>query len=239
LFDLLERVSSGTLPKAEARTIREAVKAALERLWRTGEILLEKPSLTDERRNVLHYLRDVFPSVLPALDERLRQAWMHAGYDVALLSEPGTLPRLRFGTWVGGDRDGHPGVTAEVTGETLERLRVNALLVIAEQLTSLSERLSLSAWMQSPPTLLIEGIARLEAALGSALDAALALSQRLNARAYNALASIKELINAAPQNSLSEHMALEKQHFVNNLHHPNAGIGIAAFLDKQTPRYKP
>ena len=169
LFDLLERVSSGTLPKAEARTIREAVKAALERLWRTGEILLEKPSLTDERRNVLHYLRDVFPAVLPALDERLRQAWMDAGYDVALLSEPGTLPRLRFGTWVGGDRDGHPGVTAEVTGETLERLRVNALLVIAEQLTSLSERLSLSAWMQSPPTLLIEGIARLEAALGSTL----------------------------------------------------------------------
>jgi hypothetical protein len=34
-------------------------------------------------------------------------------------------------------------------------------------------------------------------------------------------------------------MALEKQHFVNNLHHPNAGIGIAAFLDKQTPHYKP
>jgi hypothetical protein len=34
-------------------------------------------------------------------------------------------------------------------------------------------------------------------------------------------------------------MAMEKLHFVNNLHHTNAGIGIAAFLDKQTPRYKP
>jgi len=74
---------------------------------------------------------------------------------------------------------------------------------------------------------------------GQTVQTALLWAERLNARAPNALASVKELINAAPQNSLSEHMALEKQHFVNNLHHPNAGIGIAAFLDKQTPRYKP
>jgi len=74
---------------------------------------------------------------------------------------------------------------------------------------------------------------------GQTVQTALLWAERLNARAPNALASVKELINVAPQNSLSEHMALEKQHFVNNLHHPNAGIGIAAFLDKQTPRYKP
>ncbi len=165
LFGLLERLTDGNLAPAEARTVRESVKAALERLWRTGEILLEKPSLTDERRNVLHYLRDVFPSVLPALDERLSQAWLEAGYDLALLREPGVLPRIRLGTWVGGDRDGHPGVTAEVTAETLERLRVNALLVLRQQLTALSERLSLSSWMQTPPLLLQEGIERHETAL--------------------------------------------------------------------------
>jgi phosphoenolpyruvate carboxylase len=167
LFGLLERVTGGDLPSAEARTVRESVKAALERLWRTGEILLEKPTLTDERRNVLHYLRDVFPSVLPALDERLRQAWLEAGYDPALLREPGVLPRLRLGTWVGGDRDGHPGVTAEVTAETLERLRVNALLVLRQQLGGLAELLSLSSWMQNAPPLLQEGIQRQENALGS------------------------------------------------------------------------
>ncbi len=167
LFGLLERVTGGDLPSTEARTVREAVKAALERLWRTGEILLEKPTLADERRNVLHYLRDVFPSVLPALDERLHQAWLEAGYDPALLREPGVLPRLRLGTWVGGDRDGHPGVTAEVTEETLERLRVNALLVLRQQLSGLAELLSLSSWMQAAPPLLQEGIQRQENALGS------------------------------------------------------------------------
>ena len=169
LFGLLERFTEGDLPQFESRTVRDSVKAALERLWRTGEILLEKPTLTDERRNVLHYLRDVFPAVLPALDERLRQAWQDVGLEPALLRQRGVMPRLRFGTWVGGDRDGHPGVTAEVTSETLERLRVNALIVLRDQLVSLGEGLSLSSWMQPTPVILQEGLERHIAALGSNL----------------------------------------------------------------------
>jgi phosphoenolpyruvate carboxylase len=169
LFGLLERFTAGDLPRFESRTVRDSVKAALERLWRTGEILLEKPTLTDERRNVLHYLRDVFPAVLPALDERLRQAWQEVGLDPAILRQRGVMPRIRFGTWVGGDRDGHPGVTAEVTAETLERLRVNALIVLRGQLIKLGEQLSLSSWMQPAPVALVEGIERHIAALGGDL----------------------------------------------------------------------
>lgn len=169
LFGLLEKFTVGDLPKFESRTVRDQVKAALERLWRTGEILLEKPTLTDERRNVLHYLRDVFPAVLPELDERLRQAWVDVGLDPAVLRQRGVMPRIRFGTWVGGDRDGHPGVTADVTGETLERLRVNALIVLRDQLISLGERLSLSSWMQPAPKGLLEGLERHANALGADL----------------------------------------------------------------------
>ncbi len=73
---------------------------------------------------------------------------------------------------------------------------------------------------------------------GRALDAALALADNLNARAPNVLASIKELINDAPQAALSEQLAQERTHFVRNLHHPNAGIGIAAFLAKRKPDYQ-
>jgi enoyl-CoA hydratase/carnithine racemase len=71
-----------------------------------------------------------------------------------------------------------------------------------------------------------------------ALDDALALAEKLNARAPNALASIKELLNEAPQSSLASQLAAERDHFVRNLHHANAGIGIAAFLAKQSPRYE-
>ncbi|MDR1969702.1 MAG: enoyl-CoA hydratase [Burkholderiaceae bacterium] len=73
---------------------------------------------------------------------------------------------------------------------------------------------------------------------GQALAVALDWSAQLGARAPNVLASIKELLSQAPAHSLPEHLALEREHFVRNLHHPNAGIGIAAFLAKQKPRYE-
>jgi len=73
---------------------------------------------------------------------------------------------------------------------------------------------------------------------GQALNAALALAASLNARAPNALASIKELLNEARGATLVSHLAHERDHFVRNLHHANAGIGIAAFLAKETPRYE-
>jgi enoyl-CoA hydratase/carnithine racemase len=72
---------------------------------------------------------------------------------------------------------------------------------------------------------------------GNALDAALALAEQLNARAPNALASIKELIHDAPHASLTQHLNQERDHFVKNLHHANAGAGISAFLEKRAPRY--
>ncbi len=72
---------------------------------------------------------------------------------------------------------------------------------------------------------------------GQALATALKLADRLNARAPNALASIKELLSEARGATLPAQLAQERDHFVRNLHHANAGIGIAAFLAKETPRY--
>ena len=73
---------------------------------------------------------------------------------------------------------------------------------------------------------------------GGALDEAMALAEKLNGRAPNSVASIKELINDAAGNTLSQQLASERDHLVRNLHHSNAGIGIAAFLAKQLPDYE-
>ena len=150
---LMHLLQAATHPGAR-HSRRAELTALLERLWRTGEILIEKPTVADERRNVLNYLRDVLPGVVPELDRRLREAWARSGLPVSALEAGPGVPSLRFGTWVGGDRDGHPGVTAEVTAETLERLRANALVVLHRQLNSLAERLPLSEWIQpAPPSL--------------------------------------------------------------------------------------
>ncbi len=163
---LVDRENTMWTPSERAE-IRSSIKAELERLWRTGEIYLEKPDLASERRNVIHYLRNVFPDVLPELDRRLRVAWDGMDFDPSLLS-PDRLPSLRFGNWVGGDRDGHPLVTAEVTRETLAKLRTHALQLLREQLTELTQRLSLSEFLQAPSEPLLERIETDAEALGEA-----------------------------------------------------------------------
>ena len=72
---------------------------------------------------------------------------------------------------------------------------------------------------------------------GQALPEALGLAERVNARAPNALASIKELVHDAADATLNQQLGQERNHFVKNLYHANAGVGIDAFLNKQTPRY--
>lgn len=73
---------------------------------------------------------------------------------------------------------------------------------------------------------------------GEALAEALRLAERLGGKAPNALASIKALANEALTQSLPAQLRDERDHFVRNLHHPNAGEGIRAFLDKRPARYR-
>jgi phosphoenolpyruvate carboxylase len=166
LYQLIQERERSHLTPADSKRLNSQTRAALERLWRTGEILLSKPDLSDERRNVLYYLRDVFPSVLPRLQVRLRSAWESVGFEPGFIDARGKMPRVRFGTWVGGDRDGHPGVTPEVTAETLERLRVNSLIVIHRELTRLTETLTLSGWMQPLPPAMAAAQKQMVEALG-------------------------------------------------------------------------
>ncbi|MDZ4291457.1 MAG: enoyl-CoA hydratase [Hydrogenophaga sp.] len=82
------------------------------------------------------------------------------------------------------------------------------------------------------------GVITQVSAPGEALAAALAAADRLNSRAPNALASIKELANDAMTGSLHAQLSAERDHFVRNLHHANAGEGIAAFLEKRPANYR-
>ena len=73
---------------------------------------------------------------------------------------------------------------------------------------------------------------------GQALAEALKLAGKLNGRAPNAIASAKTLAADLGPESMSEHLAQERDHFVNNLHHANGAEGIAAFLEKRPASYE-
>ncbi|MCV9385819.1 phosphoenolpyruvate carboxylase [Reichenbachiella ulvae] len=126
----------------EKLNIRHNIKLALYRIWKTGEIYLEKPDVQSELRNILHYMVNVFPEVIPVLDRRLIQAWSSVGLSKKSLLENHSFPKITFGNWVGGDRDGHPLVTESVTSETLQSLRLNAFVVMNRKLTNLVKHLS-------------------------------------------------------------------------------------------------
>lgn len=184
LYQLLVQRENGMWTRQEQAAIRAQIKTELERLWRTGEIFLEKPDVASELRNVIYYLRTIFPQALPRLDLRLRQAWQEAGFDPGLISRAENLPRLTFGDWVGGDRDGHPLVTAAVTAHALAELRRNALDLLQERLTHLAVHLSLSDRLQAAPAPLLERVAQRAAALGATGERAIARNPQEPWRQY-------------------------------------------------------
>ena len=73
---------------------------------------------------------------------------------------------------------------------------------------------------------------------GQALAQALVLADQLARCAPNAVASAKELVNQARDGGLTQHLALEREHFVANLFHANAAEGLAAFFAKRPPRFR-
>lgn len=126
----------------EQMEIRKEIKTALHRIWRISDVYTEKPDVGSELDNTIHYLTQVFPEVITLHDKRLLQAWEDIGFDLQLIREKYRFPKITFGNWVGGDRDGHPLVTADVTKQTLLKLRLKACEVIKKELTSLQKNLS-------------------------------------------------------------------------------------------------
>ncbi len=132
-----------------AKTDRELAQYGLkacgviERLWLTGEINYQKPRVEDELDNLLYYLSEVFPATLERLDDNLANAWQENWPEEPPLTAT-ELPQLQFGSWVGGDRDGHPLVTSEITAYTLIKMRETAIHILRQRLEGLARKLSLT-----------------------------------------------------------------------------------------------
>lgn len=166
LYDrLLQLEESGRTSREKVRA-REEMLTAMEALWTTGEIHTERPTIQRELRNALFYLREVFPDTLEQIDRNLEQAWKAVGFDPATLRDAEGGPRIRFGLWIGGDRDGHPFVTADVTRDTLAELRRQALKLYRRELRLTAYQLTVSSPSNPAPEALTTRVNELIDALG-------------------------------------------------------------------------
>ncbi|MEO0601110.1 MAG: phosphoenolpyruvate carboxylase [Myxococcota bacterium] len=165
MYEILDAFDGEARPRIVAEA-QARLDVEIERLWRTGQVMFRKPTLANERRHIVDYLARNLPAVLQGVEPRLRRAWGRMGFPAEALPGSLDLPTLTFGNWVGGDRDGHPGVTATVTRETLAMLRSEALRVLREHLGVLTEALSLSIHRQPAPEALTAWVETWSKALG-------------------------------------------------------------------------
>lgn len=122
----------------------------IDQVWQTDELRTERPTVVDEARSALYYLVALAEDVLPSLTEILDT-------QLSRLSSAPSAP-LRFGTWVGGDRDGNPGVTSDTTLEVLALQHDRGLTLLIEAVEELSEELSMSSRLNTPDRELIDSL---------------------------------------------------------------------------------
>ncbi|HEY4606109.1 MAG TPA: phosphoenolpyruvate carboxylase [Acidimicrobiia bacterium] len=109
----------------------------IDQIWQTDELRLQKPNPVEEARSALYYLVQIAANVMPDLSENI-------AFELTRLGVQPKPDPIRFGSWVGGDRDGNPGVTPETTLETLLLQHDRGIRLLVEMIEELSEELSVS-----------------------------------------------------------------------------------------------
>ena len=152
--EFLEALDRIPLAEQDLARLEELVLAEITGLWQTDEVRSRRPTVFDEIKMGLDYY-DV--SIFETLPELYREISAALGAAYGLDIEPHDLPLvLRFGSWIGGDRDGNPFVTPEVTRAALQLARGHLLLYYQRQLDRIVDLLTASAQQRPVSDALLE-----------------------------------------------------------------------------------
>jgi len=152
----LEQLDRLPLTERDSEQHEQAILAEITALWQTDEVRRRQPSVRDEIRMGLDYYPTVLFDTLPAVYEELADDFREA-FGAELPANE--LPRvLRFGSWIGGDRDGNPLVTPACTRDALQIARKTILDYYVERVNDLIWQLSPSTYQVPVSTELQEAL---------------------------------------------------------------------------------
>jgi phosphoenolpyruvate carboxylase len=138
ILDKLRRIAQ-LLDDDESPLRNRRLAEAVDLVWQTDELRLDRPDPLDEARNGVYYLEGLGSTAVGDVLEELRDQL--ARCDVAL---PGAARPLTFGTWIGGDRDGNPNVTPAITLRVLELQAAHGIRLLLDLVDDLRRDLSVS-----------------------------------------------------------------------------------------------
>jgi len=111
----------------------------IDLLWQTDELRVGQPEPLDEAMNALYYLDDLFRQTVPEVLNDFAREMKRIDVIVPVTARP-----LSFGSWIGGDRDGNPNVTAQVTTDAMVLQVGHAIRVTIDAMNNLRQMLSIS-----------------------------------------------------------------------------------------------
>ena len=115
IFDTVLELHEYHVNSIKKQEIIDKLQAQIIILWRTDEVRLKKPTVEDEVENGLYYFRTSIFKAIPQVYNDLEHALKRVYCDSYSISSVKIPTFLKFGSWIGGDRDGNPNVTPEVT----------------------------------------------------------------------------------------------------------------------------
>ncbi len=146
------------------QAILEALRAAITLLWQTADTRSERPSVLDEVHSVVRVLAGTVYDVAPQVQRTLESVVLNAPWGT--LSAPEDVVFLQPGSWVGGDRDGNPFVTPEVTLAAARLARVAILRRYIEDMHAIGRDLSVSLRLIGASEALLASLEHDRVALG-------------------------------------------------------------------------
>jgi phosphoenolpyruvate carboxylase len=145
ITELMQLRAQGHTETDDGRDIKLELRRQVLTLWQTALLRLSRLQISDEVEVGLRYYPAAFFEVIPKVNAEVRDALRTRWPDANLLPEP----ILRPGSWIGGDRDGNPNVTADVVRLATGSAAYTALAYYFAELTALEQELSMSARLTS------------------------------------------------------------------------------------------